>query len=155
VRFIDQRSGTAPFLKKALRYLFPDHWSFLLGEVALYAFVVLVATGIYLAFFYVDSVHEVVYHGPYEPLQGQRMSEAYRSVLDLSVASKAGLLIRQTHHWAADIFLASIILHLFRVFFTGAYRKPRDVTYVIGVTLLVVSLLEGYMGYSIVDDLMS
>ena len=77
VRWLDQRTATAPYLRKALRYLFPDHWSFLLGEVALYAFVVLVATGIYLTFFFVDSTREVVYHGPYAPLQGQQMSEAY------------------------------------------------------------------------------
>jgi ubiquinol-cytochrome c reductase cytochrome b subunit len=155
VRFVDERTGTAPFLRKALRYLFPDHWSFLLGEVALYAFVVLVATGIYLTFFFVDSTHQVVYHGPYVPLQGQRMSEAYRSVLDLSLSVKAGLLIRQTHHWAANVFLAAIVLHLFRIFFTGAYRKPRDLTYYIGVTMIGLALLEGFMGYSLVDDLMS
>jgi len=155
VRFVDERTGTAPFLRKALRYLFPDHWSFLLGEVALYAFVVLVATGIYLTFFFVDSTHQVVYHGPYVPLKGQRMSEAYRSVLDLSLSVKAGLLIRQTHHWAANVFLAAIVLHLFRIFFTGAYRKPRDLTYYIGVTMLGLALLEGFMGYSLVDDLMS
>jgi len=155
VRWIDQRSGTAPFVRKALRYLFPDHWSFLLGEVALYAFIVLVATGIFLTFFFVDSTHQVVYHGPYAPLQGQRMSEAYRSTLDITFSVKAGLLMRQTHHWAANVFLAAIILHLFRVFFTGAYRKPRDLTYLIGVTMLVLALLEAYMGYSLVDDLMS
>jgi ubiquinol-cytochrome c reductase cytochrome b subunit len=155
VRFVDQRSGTAPFLRKTMRYLFPDHWSFLLGEVALYAFIVLVATGVYLTFFFVDSTHQVVYHGSYLPLRGQLMSEAYRSVVDLSLSTKAGLLIRQTHHWAANVFLAAIILHLFRVFFTGAYRKPRDLTYYIGVTMLVLALLEAFMGYSLVDDLMS
>jgi ubiquinol-cytochrome c reductase cytochrome b subunit len=155
VRFLDQRTGTAPFLRKTMRYLFPDHWSFLLGEVALYAFMVLVATGIYLAFFFVDSTHQVVYHGSYLPLRGQMMSEAYRSVVDLSLSTKAGLLIRQTHHWAANVFLAAIILHLFRVFFTGAYRKPRDLTYYIGVTMLILALLEAFMGYSLVDDLMS
>jgi ubiquinol-cytochrome c reductase cytochrome b subunit len=155
VRFVDQRSGTAPFLRKTLRYLFPDHWSFLLGEVALYAFIVLVATGVYLTFFFVDSTHQVVYHGSYLPLQGQHMSEAYRSVLNISTTVKAGLLIRQTHHWAANVFLASIILHLFRIFFTGAYRKPRGLTYFIGVTMLVLALLEAYIGYSLVDDLLS
>ncbi len=155
VRYVDQRTATAPFLRKTLRYLFPDHWSFLLGEVALYAFIVLVATGIYLTFFFVDSTHEVVYHGPYAPLRGQQMSEAYRSVVDLSLSTKAGLLLRQTHHWAANVFIAAIILHLYRVFFTGAYRKPRDLTWLIGVTMLVVSLLEAYLGYSLVDDLLS
>ncbi|HZR95485.1 MAG TPA: cytochrome b N-terminal domain-containing protein [Gaiellaceae bacterium] len=155
VRFIDERTAAAPLLKKALRYVFPDHWSFLLGEVALYAFIVLVATGVYLTFFFVDSTHEVVYHGPYAPLRDQHMSEAYRSVLNISTTVKAGLLIRQTHHWAANVFLAAIILHLFRIFFTGAYRKPRELTYYIGVTMLVLALLEAYVGYSLVDDLLS
>jgi ubiquinol-cytochrome c reductase cytochrome b subunit len=155
VRFVDQRSGTAPLLRKTLRYLFPDHWSFLLGEVALYAFIVLVATGTYLAFFYQDSTVQVTYHGPYVPLQGQEMTEAYRSVLNISTTVKAGLLIRQTHHWAADVFLAAIVLHLLRIFFTGAYRKPRELTYWLGISMLIVSLLEGYLGYSLVDDLLS
>jgi ubiquinol-cytochrome c reductase cytochrome b subunit len=155
VRKLDQRSGTAPLIRKTLRYLFPDHWSFLLGEVALYAFIVLVATGTYLALFYQDSTAVVTYHGPYQPLQGQEMTEAYRSVLNISTTVKAGLLIRQTHHWAANIFLAAIVLHLFRVFFTGAYRKPRELTYWIGVTMLFTALLEGYLGYSLADDLLS
>jgi ubiquinol-cytochrome c reductase cytochrome b subunit len=155
VRFVDQRSGSAPLVRKTLRYLFPDHWSFLLGEVALYAFVVLVATGTYLALFFDDSNSKVVYHGAYQPLQGQEMTHAYKSVLDLSTTVKAGLLIRQTHHWAADVFIAAIVLHMLRVFFTGAYRKPRELTYWIGLTLLGVALLEGYLGYSLVDDLLS
>ncbi len=155
VRFVDTRTATTPIVRKTLRYLFPDHWSFLLGEVALYAFLVLVATGIYLTFFFVDSTRDVVYHGPYVPLQGQHMSEAYRSVLNISTTVKAGLLIRQTHHWAANVFIAAIILHLFRVFFTGAYRKPRGLIYAIGVTMLMVTLLEAYVGYSLVDDLLS
>jgi ubiquinol-cytochrome c reductase cytochrome b subunit len=155
IKWVDQRTASAPFLKKALRYVFPDHWSFLLGEVAMYCFIVLVATGIYLTFFFVDSTKEVVYHGSYLPLQGQKMSEAYKSVVDLSLQTRAGLLIRQTHHWAANLFLASIVLHLFRVFFTGAYRRPRELTYFLGVTMLTVVLLEAYLGYSLVDDLMS
>jgi quinol---cytochrome-c reductase cytochrome b subunit len=155
VRFLDTRTGTAPIVRKTLRYLFPDHWSFLLGEVALYAFIVLVATGVYLTFFFVDSMHQVTYHGPYAPLAGQHMSEAYRSVLDISTTVKAGLLIRQTHHWAANVFLAAIVLHLLRIFFTGAYRKPRELTYWIGVTMLMLALLEAYIGYSMVDDLLS
>jgi quinol---cytochrome-c reductase cytochrome b subunit len=155
VRFVDQRTGEAPFLRKSLRYVFPDNWSFLLGEVALYSFVVLVLTGTYLALFYTDSPKEVTYHGSYAPLKGQQMSEAYHSVLNISTSVRAGLLIRQTHHWAADVFIASILLHLLRVFFTGAYRKPRELTFFIGLTILIVSLLEGYMGYSLVDDLLS
>jgi ubiquinol-cytochrome c reductase cytochrome b subunit len=155
VRFLDQRSGAAPLLKKTLRYVFPDHWSFLLGEVALYAFVVLVATGVYLTFFFEPSTAKTVYHGSYAPLRGVEMSRAYASVIHLSFDVKAGLLIRQTHHWAADIFVAAIVLHLIRVFFTGAYRKPRELTYLIGVVMLFTVLLEGYLGYSMVDDLLS
>ena len=83
------------------------------------------------------------------------MSEAYRSVLNISTSVKAGLLIRQTHHWAANVFVAAIVLHLLRVFFTGAYRKPRELTYFLGLTMLMVALLEGYLGYSMVDDLLS
>jgi ubiquinol-cytochrome c reductase cytochrome b subunit len=155
VTFIDQRSGAAPLVRKSLRYLFPDHWSFLLGEVALYCFVLLVLTGTYLALFYQDGTTTVHYQGPYEPLRGEEMTDAYRSVLNISFSVKAGLLIRQTHHWAADLFVASIFLHLLRVFFTGAYRKPRELTYWLGVTMLIVALLEGYLGYSLVDDLLS
>jgi len=155
VRFIDERTGAAPALRKALRYLFPDHWSFLLGEIALYAFLVLVLTGTYLALFFEPSVGKTVYHGPYAPLDGTQMSEAYRSVVEISLTYKAGLLIRQTHHWAADVFIAAIVIHLMRVFFTGAYRRPRELTWLIGLALLFTSLLEGYLGYSLVDDLLS
>src|SRR5207247_6568742 len=108
VRFVDSRSGTAPFLRKALRYVFPDHWSFLLGEVALYAFIVLVGTGIYLTLFFDPSTATTVYHGSYAPLDGVEMTQAYRSAVDLSFDVKAGLLMRQTHHWAADVFVAAI-----------------------------------------------
>ena len=119
VRFLEERTGAMPFTRKALRYVFPDHWSFLLGEVALYSFVVLVATGIYLTFFFEPSLAPVHYHGDYLPLRGREMSEAYRSTVDISLSVKAGLLIRQTHHWAADVFVAAIVVHLLRIFFTG------------------------------------
>ena len=155
VRYVDRRTGTVPVLGKALRYAFPDHWSFLLGEVALYAFIVLVATGVYLTFFFSDSTAQTIYHGTYGPLQGQQMTEAYRSVVEISTTVKAGHLIRQTHHWAANVFVVAIILHLMRVFFTGAFRKPREITYYIGVLMLTLVLVEGYLGYSLVDDLLS
>jgi quinol---cytochrome-c reductase cytochrome b subunit len=155
VRYFDERSGGAPFVRKALRYVFPDHWSFLLGEVALYSFLVLVMTGIYLTFFFKPSLAVVHYQGDYLPLRGRAMSEAYQSTVDISLRVKAGLLIRQTHHWAADVFVAAIVLHLMRIFFTGAFRKPRDLTYYIGLLMLIFALLEGYVGYSLVDDLLS
>ncbi len=155
VRFIDERTSAAPLIKKAMRYLFPDHWSFLLGEVALYSFVVLIATGIYLALFFDPSTAHTVYHGPYKPLDGQTMSNAYKSAVNISFSVKAGLLIRQTHHWAADVFVAAMVIHLMRVFFTGAFRKPRELTWLIGLMLIFTSLLEGFLGYSLVDDLLS
>jgi ubiquinol-cytochrome c reductase cytochrome b subunit len=155
VRYLDERSGGAPFIRKTLRYLVPDHWSFLLGEVALYAFAVLVLTGIYLTLFFEPSLASVHYNGSYAPLHGREMSEAYRSAVNISFKVKAGLLVRQTHHWAADVFVAAIVLHLMRIFFTGAFRKPRDLTYYIGLTMLLLALLEGYLGYSLVDDLLS
>ncbi|MFL6019594.1 MAG: cytochrome bc complex cytochrome b subunit, partial [Gaiellaceae bacterium] len=155
VRFLDERSGAAPFFRRALRYVFPDHWSFLLGEVALYSFVVLVLTGVYLTLFFKPSLASVTYHGDYLPLRGREMSEAYLSTVHISLSVKAGLLIRQTHHWAADVFVAAIVLHLLRIFFTGAFRKPRDLTYYIGLLMLMLALLEGYLGYSLVDDLLS
>jgi ubiquinol-cytochrome c reductase cytochrome b subunit len=153
-RFLEERAGST-LVTKALRYVFPDHWSFLLGEIALYSFVVLVATGTYLALYFDPSYAKTVYDGSYEPLQGVEMSEAYRSTVDISLDIKAGLLIRQTHHWAALIMIASIVVHVMRVFFTGAFRKPRDLTYTIGASLLVLALLEGYAGYSLPDDLLS
>jgi ubiquinol-cytochrome c reductase cytochrome b subunit len=155
VRFLDQRTASAPLLRRTLRYVFPDHWSFLLGEVALYAFIVLVATGVYLTLFFEPSLDKLVYHGSYAPLRGHEMSQAYRSTLDISFQVKAGLLIRQTHHWAANVFVAAIVLHVMRIVFTGAFRKPRDLTYLIGLAMLFAALLEGYLGYSMVDDLLS
>ena len=154
-RYTEQRLGGAPAYKWLLRYVFPDHWTFLLGEIALYAFLILVATGIFLTLYYIPSDTQVIYHGSYALLRTQEMSEAYRSVLDLSFNVPAGLLIRQVHHWAADVFIAAIVLHLMRIFFTGAYRKPRDLNYYIGLTMLMLAILEGFAGYSLVDDLLS
>jgi ubiquinol-cytochrome c reductase cytochrome b subunit len=155
VRFVDSRTGAAPLLKKALRYVFPDHWSFLLGEIAMYSFIVLVGTGVFLTIFFEPSLAHTVYHGTYAPLDGQHMTKAYASTVDLSFRVKAGLLMRQTHHWAADVFVVAIVLHLFRVFFTGAFRKPRELVWYVGVAMLFAALLEGYLGYSLVDDLLS
>src|SRR4051794_41536453 len=155
VNALDSRTGAAPFVRKAMRYVFPHQWSFLLGEVALYSFVVLVGTGIYLTLFFEPNLAKTTYDGVYEPLRGVEVTHAYRSVVDISFEVKAGLLIRQTHHWAADVFVAAIVIHLARVFFTGAFRKPRELTYVIGVLMLFTVLLEGYLGYSLVDDLLS
>jgi quinol---cytochrome-c reductase cytochrome b subunit len=155
VRFADQRLGSSSLLKKALRYAFPDHWTFLFGEIALYAFVVLVATGIYLTLYFEPSTHDTIYRGGYEPLQGVRTSEAFDSTMRLSFDVPAGLLFRQTHHWAALVFVAAIVMHMFRVFFTGAFRKPRDINWIVGVTMMGLAVFEGFTGYSLPDDLLS
>jgi len=154
-RWIDNRLGMSRVGRKALNKAFPDHWSFMLGEVAAYCFLVLVATGVYLTFFFNDSQHEVVYHGAYKPLDGVRMSEAYESVVHLSFDVRAGLVMRQIHHWAALVFIAAIVAHLCRIFFTGAFRRPRELNWIVGVTLLLLGLANGFAGYSLPDDLLS
>jgi ubiquinol-cytochrome c reductase cytochrome b subunit len=155
VRALDERLGAAPGLRSTLRYVFPDHWTFMLGEIALYCFVILVLTGIFLTFFYVPSGAIIHYHGDYAGLRGTAMGENYASVLHISFTVPAGLLIRQTHHWAADVFVVAIVLHLLRILLTGAYRKPRELNYWVGVTLLGLAIFEGFLGYSLVDDLLS
>src|SRR2546425_4663054 len=136
VRWFDQRTGIANPTRVLLHKVFPDHWTFLLGEVALFCFVVLVATGTFLTFFYVPDSRQEIYSGPYGPLQGASVSAAFGSVVRLSFEVRAGLLMRQVHHWAALIFVASIAVHLMRVFFTAAFRKPRELNWIIGVGLL-------------------
>ncbi len=133
----------------------PGHWSFLLGEVCLYAFIILIATGVYLTLFFVPSMAEVEYHGSYGPMNGVLMSEAYASTLDISFEVRGGLLVRQIHHWAALIFVVGIFMHMMRVFFTGAFRKPREINWVFGFLLFVLALVTGLTGYSLPDDLLS
>ncbi len=154
-RWVDTRLGSAKLARTALNKVFPDHWSFMLGELGLYCFIVLVLTGGDLTFFCDPSTNEVVYHGSYEPLRGVEMTQAYHSALELSFDVRAGLVMRQIHHWAALLFLAAIAVHLARVFFTGAFRRPREINWIIGCTLLVLALLNGLFGYSLLDDQLS
>lgn len=156
-RTVDWADGRLPVSEGGglLRKAFPEHWSFLLGEIALYSFVVLLLTGVWLTLFFKPSMTEVVYDGSYEPLLGVSMSEAYRSTVDISFDVRGGLLIRQVHHWAALVFLSAIGVHLLRIFFTGAFRRPREVNWLIGVTLFMLALVEGFAGYSLPDDLLS
>src|SRR2546423_1235568 len=127
----------------------------MLGEVAMYSFVILVITGVFLTFFYVPDVKEIVYHGPYKPLDGQTMSRAYESVMRISFEVRAGLVFRQIHHWAALVMTGAVVFHATRVFFTGAFRKPREINWVLGVTLLLLTIGIGFAGYSLPDDLLS
>ena len=153
--WLDDRFGGARGLRVLARKVFPDHWSFLLGEIALWSFVILLLTGTFLSLFFVPSMTQVVYHGSYVKLHGIQMSQAYQSTLNISFDVRGGLLIRQVHHWAADLFMAAIPTHMLRVFFTGAYRKPREINWLIGIGLFTLGLIEGLFGYSLPDDQLS
>lgn len=151
----DGRLGIYSLAKANMRKIFPDHWSFMLGEICLYSFIILILTGVYLTLFFHPSMNEVVYHGSYVPMQGVQMSEAFASTLDISFEVRGGLLIRQIHHWSALIFIAAMLVHMMRVFFTGAFRKPREVNWIFGFLLLVLGMFTGFTGYSLPDDLLS
>ncbi|MEV7730718.1 cytochrome bc complex cytochrome b subunit [Streptomyces sp. NPDC088921] len=151
----DGRLGLYALAKANMRKVFPDHWSFMLGEVCLYSFLILILTGVYLTLFFEPSGVEVVYHGSYEPLNGVVMTRAYESTLDISFDVRGGLLIRQIHHWAALVFVTGMLVHMMRVFFTGAFRKPRELNWVFGWTLLFLGIITGLTGYSLPDDLLS
>ncbi|WP_265444099.1 cytochrome b [Flexivirga meconopsidis] len=153
--WVDERTGAAKGVRFLLKKVFPDHWSFMFGEMAMYSLVVLLITGTFLTFWFVPSMGETTYNGSYVPLQGVQMSEAFASTVKISMDVKGGLLIRQIHHWSALIFLVSIALHMFRVFFTGAFRKPRELNWIIGLLLAMLSMVEGFIGYSLPDDLLS
>ncbi|GFG68155.1 cytochrome bc1 complex cytochrome b subunit [Mycobacterium kubicae] len=152
---IDTRYHPSAAVRRQLNKVFPTHWSFLLGEIALYSFIVLLLTGVYLTLFFDPSMADVTYNGVYQPLRGVEMSKAYASALDISFEVRGGLFVRQVHHWAALIFAASIMVHLARIFFTGAFRRPREANWVIGALLLILAMFEGYFGYSLPDDLLS
>jgi ubiquinol-cytochrome c reductase cytochrome b subunit len=154
-RWFDDRLHVANFTRSSMRKIFPDNWSFMLGEIALYCFVILVVTGTYLTFFFSPSAKEVVYDGSYVPLQGLHMTEAFSSTLRISFDVRAGLVFRQMHHWAALLFTGAVLVHLMRVFFTGAFRRPRELNWIVGVTLLVLVMFNGFSGYSLPDDLLS
>jgi ubiquinol-cytochrome c reductase cytochrome b subunit len=152
---IDSRYHPSAAVRRQLNKVFPTHWSFLLGEIAMYSFVILLLTGVYLTLFFDPSMNDVTYNGVFQPLRGVEMSKAYASTLDISFEVRGGLFVRQVHHWAALMFSAAIMVHLARIFFTGAFRRPREANWVIGSLLLILSMFEGYFGYSLPDDLLS
>jgi ubiquinol-cytochrome c reductase cytochrome b subunit len=153
--YIDERTSISGLVRELGRKIFPDHWSFMLGEVALYSFIVILLSGSFLTFFFQPSGSVVTYDGSYAPLKGIQMSTAMSSTLNISFDVRGGLLMRQVHHWAALLFVASIGLHMLRIYFTGAFRKPRELNWIIGFTLFVLALAEGFTGYSLPDDLLS
>ncbi|SQB96739.1 cytochrome bc1 complex cytochrome b subunit [Corynebacterium xerosis] len=154
-RNMDDRYTMSSGIRRQINKVFPTHWSFMLGEIALYSFVVLLLSGVYLTLFFDPSMSKVIYDGAYAPLNGVEMSRAYETALQISFEVRGGLFIRQVHHWAALLFAISIMAHMFRIFFTGAFRKPREANWVIGCILLLLSIAEGFMGYSLPDDLLS
>jgi ubiquinol-cytochrome c reductase cytochrome b subunit len=153
--WLDDRFHGAKGVRVLMKKVFPDHWSFMLGEIALWSFVILLLTGTFLALFFDPSAAQIVYHGSYTKLDGVRMSEAYSSTLNISFDVRGGLLIRQIHHWAAIMFTVGLMAHMLRVFFTGAYRKPREINWLIGIGLFTLALVEGLFGYSLPDDQLS
>jgi ubiquinol-cytochrome c reductase cytochrome b subunit len=154
-RYLDERLGLAKIVKKNIRKVFPDHWSFMLGEIVLYSFIILLLTGTWLTLFFNPSMTDVAYTGPYVPLKDVHMSEAYASTLKISFEIRGGLIMRHLHHWAALVFIAGMVVHAFRTFFTGAFRKPREFNWLLGIGLLTLGLVEGFAGYSLPDDLLS
>ncbi len=153
--WVDDRTGSAKPARYLMKKVFPDHWSFMLGEIAMYSMIICLVTGAFLTFWYVPSMGLTIYNGSYVPLRGIEMSEAYKSTLDISFDIKGGLIIRQIHHWAALMFVVALVVHMFRVFFTGAFRKPREINWVIGSVLALLAIVEGFAGYSLPDDLLS
>jgi ubiquinol-cytochrome c reductase cytochrome b subunit len=152
---LDDRLHAATPLRKLMNKVFPDHWSFLLGEIALWSFVILLLTGTFISLFFDPSMTDVVYNGSYAPLHGVTMSKAFESSLHLSFDVRGGLVMRQMHHWAALLFMSAIVVHMFRTFFTGAFRKPRELNWIIGTLLFWLGLVEGFAGYSLPDDALS
>ncbi|GAA4372226.1 cytochrome b [Paeniglutamicibacter cryotolerans] len=153
--FVDSRVGGSAMVKEFGRKIFPDHWSFMFGEVALYTFVLLLISGTFLTFFFDPSMAHMVYTGSYNPLHGVGMSAAMASTMDISFDVRGGLFMRQMHHWSALLFVAAVSVHMLRVFFTGAFRKPRELNWVVGGVLLILAMAAGFTGYSLPDDLLS
>ncbi len=114
------------------------HWWFALGGTPLYLFLVQVVTGILLAFYYQPSP-----------------ATAYESVRFITEEAAYGWYVRGLHRWGASLMIAAVILHQMRVFFTGAYRKPREISWMVGMCLLVATLMLGFTGYSLVYEQLS
>ena len=145
VRLIDQLRHRAS----------PNHWSFLFGVVSLACLVVLTVTGVILMFFYDPSSATVTYRGSYPLLRGVEMSEAFASTLRISFDVGGGLLVRQAHHWAALVLPAALVLQLLATFFTGAFRRPRQWSWLLLFGIFLLALAAGWSGYALPDDMLS
>jgi cytochrome b-561 len=142
--WFEERLGLSAFYEKYGRKAFPVHSTYFFGEMAAFCFVILVLTGVYLGFMYVPSNAEVT-------INGETLPEAYASVKLIESIPVANL-FRNVHHWAAHLMIVSVLLHLIRIFFTGTYRKPREINWVIGIALLTLTLGAAFIGYSLPYD---
>lgn len=149
---LDERLQLRTPGRKVANKVFPHNWSFLLGEVALFSLVILVLTGIFLTMFYRPTTDPVTYTGSAEVFAGREMPAAFTSVVRMSHDVTGGLLFRRIHRAAAHLFVATIVLHLLRVLLTGAFRRPREINYHVGVVLLLLALALGFTGYSLPYD---
>jgi ubiquinol-cytochrome c reductase cytochrome b subunit len=145
-------AGTRRLVPAALRRDPDDLWAAVFGRIAGYSFAVAVVSGVLLLPFFRPSMATVAYHGSYSKLDGLPVSQAYRSVLAISFDVRGGLLIRQVHHWSADLFVAAICLRLLRVFFRGRFSGRARPDWLIWVTLLPVGMLTAYTGTILPDD---
>ena len=154
-RWLDDRTSIAKLTQSWRQRVIPDHWSLLLGQIAVASFVVCALTGAFLLFFYDPSTTSVAYDGSYAPLHGMEMSRALESTLDVSFEVRGGLLIRQLHHWSASVMIAAVLLHILRIFFTGAFRKPRELSWLLWFGILLMSMAAGLTGHILPDDALS
>jgi ubiquinol-cytochrome c reductase cytochrome b subunit len=155
VDFVDQRTMASNRVRHNARTAFPNHWSLWVGYIALFSLFAVILSGVFLALWFKPSMAPVVYDGAYAPLRGVVVSEAYASTLDLSFEVRGGLLMRQVHNWATHVFVAAMAVHLLRVFFTGAFRTPRKLNWLVGLCLILVGIVGGYTGHALPDDLLS
>ena len=149
---LDDRLGLRAPGRKTANKVFPHNWSFLLGEIALFAFIVLVLTGVFLTMFYRPSIDPVVYNGSFELYRGTEQPAAFESILRLSHDVPGGLLFRRIHRVAAHLFVAASVLHMLRILLTGAFRRPREVNYLVGIGLITFAFAAGFTGYSLPYD---
>ncbi len=144
--------GTRPRVRELLRPDPGDRWAAAFGRIAGYSFAVAVVTGILLLPFFRPSMDTLAYHGSYAKLDGAPVSQAYQSVLAISFDLRGGLLTRQVHHWAADVFVAAVCLRLLRAFFRGRFSGRALRGWLTWVTLLPLGMLVAYTGTILPDD---
>ena len=147
VKWLDERLALSRFYDKFLRKAFPVHHSFFLGEMTLFAFATLVVTGIFLSINFEPSIRLV-------EVGAQQVPAAYASVQFIDTLP-FGRVIRSIHHWSANIMVAAAFLHMLRILLTGAYKKPREINWLIGIALLGFSIFAAFTGYSLPFDAFS